>query len=151
MESFYEASSGPVESFIDNSAFNLVSLNLPRWYINADLKVTCTPRSNWDKMVIDYPLTARPGLDSVLSAGDPPDLDFFRLGPQPTKDNEWAVYTVLCEHLSDPDEPPILYVGSGTNAENGFATGAISIRFFNEGVRADLLLADEELYAKICT
>lgn len=122
MEEFYDPSKGGVEAHIDAAGFELVSLELPNWYINPDIKVSFTSRASWDSNVRSAPLEVASEMATVLSSTTPPDLDFFRQLPKPTQSRQskqWAVYAGILEH---PQLPPHLYIGSGTNAEGGVQT-----------------------------
>ncbi|KAM0281006.1 hypothetical protein ACHAQH_003735 [Verticillium albo-atrum] len=60
-----------------------------------------------------------PFTGDVLQSPSPPTLDFFRSLPQPPADEKvWGLYAILMEK---PSHQAKLYVGSGTNAENGVA------------------------------
>lgn len=116
MEDFYDPALGSVESHIDHSAFTLVDLDLPGWFINGDFKAIFASRSKWDSVVSNGPLQACSRMASVLSSVKPPGLDFFQDLPKLDGSKEWGVYTLLLEH---PQLQPILYVGSGTDSEGG--------------------------------
>ncbi|OQO03108.1 hypothetical protein B0A48_11363 [Cryoendolithus antarcticus] len=114
MESLYQAHSHRVQSHIDDAAFRLLSLDLPGWYINADIKTIFAQRLVWDSVVSSSPLHVALGLDSVLSSETPPTIRFFKNLPSPSKTiKQWGDYAVVLEH---PRSPPKLYIGSGTDA-----------------------------------
>lgn len=115
MEALYKSNLNRNQTLLDDIAFDLVNLDLPKWYINADIKVAFRTRAMWDSVVSSSsPLTPAPGLEEVLSGSSPPSIDYFKTLPQPSKSQkQWAVYALVLEKL---DCKPKLYVGSGTNA-----------------------------------
>ncbi|KAF2125804.1 hypothetical protein P153DRAFT_94243 [Dothidotthia symphoricarpi CBS 119687] len=132
MEDFYDARYGSIESHLDAAGFQPVSLALPSWYINRQIKVVFASRSNWDSVVSDAPLQVAPGLAEVLSStSKPPSINFFRRLPKPPAFKVWAIYALTLEH---PVLGPIIYIGSGTDAKagvqgrhTGYRTGSGSI------------------------
>lgn len=140
MENFYNASLDSLESYIDAAGFRLVSLDLPSWYINKELKVVFASQANWDSVVEKAPVILAPGLDQVLSSPRPPSLDFFLSLPTPGLEKEWAVYVLIITH---PNLPPMLYIGSGTNAKGGVQTR--EVRYLNETGALPSLVARAKL------
>lgn len=116
MQSFYDPASGSVEAHIDDAGFRLLDLSLPGWFISGQIKSLFPSRSRWDPICSMYPLSAAPGMASVLSSPTPPSIDYFHGLPIPSRQKRWAVYSLICQH---PELPPILYIGSATNAEYG--------------------------------
>lgn len=115
MEARYQSNLGSLETYVDDAAFRLLSLELPRWYINPDIKVVFLDRAAWDSVVDSSPLSFAPGVDQVLSSTEPPSINFFRTLPTPSKTRkQWGIYALVLER---PGCTPILYIGSGRNAE----------------------------------
>lgn len=129
MEDFYRVDLGSIESHVDDSAFTLLSLDLPGWFINSEIKVAFAERSAWDAVVAAAPLHVAPGLDSVLSSAEAPSILFFKSLPSPSETSkQWGVYVLVLER---PGFPPLIYIGSGTNAAsrirgrfNGYLNGS---------------------------
>ncbi|PVI02921.1 hypothetical protein DM02DRAFT_612572 [Periconia macrospinosa] len=51
MEEFYDSSKGSIEAYLDDAAFELLTLDLPTWFINDDIKGAFSQRSAWDNVV----------------------------------------------------------------------------------------------------
>lgn len=114
MEKFHDPSLGCVQDHLDDSAFQLIGLPLPAWFINSDHKLLFeNKRSHWDTIVDKFPLHVAPGLDSILSTASPPSLDIFQTLP-PAEPNTWGVYAVTLVRASSI---PKLYIGSGTSVD----------------------------------
>lgn len=118
MEELYNPSLGSVEAHIDAAGFRLIQLDLPSWFINSEIKFAFASSSEWDSNARQAPLSVAPGLAQVLSSPTPPDIGYFLNLPKSDGPRKWGVYALIATH---PDLPPIMYIGSGTHAQDGVA------------------------------
>lgn len=106
-----------IVSHVDDAGHRLISIPLPQWYLNQDIKVAFRQRPSWDAITSAYPLSVAPGLASVLSSPTPPSLSFFKSLPKPSRSKlQWGDYVLVLER---PGYPPIVYPGSGTDSDGG--------------------------------
>ena len=72
-------------------------------------------RATYDSIAAATPLTLAPRLNEVLVSSEPPSVDFSQSLPEVQR-KQWGVYALL---LVKPDCPLGLYVGSGTDSNDG--------------------------------
>nr|WGW06476.1 putative recombination stimulator [Neurospora crassa] len=70
--------------------------------------------------VLDIKLSFSPCLSDMIQAHHPPTLDELKSLPEFSYADEpaWTVYLLILEH-PDPEHPPIVYVGTGTDMTRG--------------------------------
>ncbi|KAK2762538.1 hypothetical protein CKAH01_16078 [Colletotrichum kahawae] len=103
---------------IDDLTWCALSASAPSWYINPIYKThLAADIGTFEGICGQHPLKFSDNMYEVLMAKQPPTLDFFRTLPKPSKRSPvWGVYTLLLEKV---DRSAKLYVGSGTNANQG--------------------------------
>ncbi|KAI7079003.1 hypothetical protein KC340_g16289 [Hortaea werneckii] len=125
MEALFQKSLGQtIESFVDDAASRLASLQLPTWYITTEMRLLIGNSTSYNQIASKSPLRVASGLEVVLSSPDPPSVAFFKALPKSSKIfKTWAVYALVLER---PNSRPRLYIGSGTNG-----VGSASSRMSN--------------------
>lgn len=119
-----------VEEYLDNVAYSLQSCSFPAWFQKPEITTVFRQRATWDAVVAASPICAALGLDTVLASRQGPGIEFFQSLPQPSSTKkQWADYAMV---LHCPGQQPMLYIGSGTDAEgrvqtrwNGYRTGNV--------------------------
>lgn len=106
---------GPLQKLVDDYMLQHVNLNAPDWYLNPDFKIVLQGEAGRN-ICAATPLTFAPGLLKVLQSDTPPTPDFWLSTPKPL-DKSWAVYAAL---LTKDGCEPGLYIGSGTDAVDGY-------------------------------
>jgi hypothetical protein len=93
----------------------MLQIDAPDWYINPAYRLVFSERSAYDSIAACSPIIFPPNLHDVLTSSQPPGIDFFKSLPKPTG-KMWGVYGLTLEKAGCNSK---LYIGSGTNTEQG--------------------------------
>jgi len=107
----------PAVAKIEDLAYGMMDVDAPEWFRNPDFQVLFKDRPTYDAVAELAPVTLAPGLDELLFSKSAPSIDFFHTLPWPDSVQKlWGVYAFP---MSNAQQQWKLYIGSGTDAENG--------------------------------